>query len=359
MMPPVPMPPANGATANAPPGFVALDAGSVDDALANRWQGLALKGEAPVSRACTLNLLSYVENLADMAEVSAIVDRLAESHPIRAIGFSLDDSIPDGTVRTWIGDVCATHADRTHICSEDVALAAHSNGAARLTSSITSSLKRDVPAMLWWRGGSPFVSRLFRQVAPLIDKIIVDSVRFGDGAASLDTLRRLAEYRGGSLVVADLNWERTRAWRGTLAACFDDPAVLALLDDFDRVSIECTDEVDGPISGPSRALLLAGWIVNRRPQLGGRGSIVGRRGARGAEGSISSVTLSSSRTRAQLVVTWDVKADRLRGCANDGDGEEIRCLRFAADPQDDASLLARCIRSFDRDPLFDKVLRAE
>jgi glucose-6-phosphate dehydrogenase assembly protein OpcA len=351
--------PANGAATAAPPGFIALEGGDVDGALTSRWQTLALKGEAPVSRACTLNLLSYVEQLADMAEVAAVVDRLSEAHPIRAIGFSLDDSIPDGTVRTWVGDVCHDHTDAGHICSEDVALAAHPDGAARLASSITSSLKRDVPAMLWWRGGSPFVTRLFRQVAPLVSKVIVDSVRFGDGAASLDTLRRLAEYHGGSLAVSDFNWERTRAWRGTLAACFDDPAVLALLDDFDRVTIECTDKVDGPISGPSRALLLAGWIVNRRPQLGGRGSIVGRRGARGAEGSISSVTLSSSRTRAKLTVTWDVKADRLMGCANDGDGEEIRCLRFAADPQDDASLLERCIATFDHNPIFDQVLRAE
>jgi glucose-6-phosphate dehydrogenase assembly protein OpcA len=359
MIPMVPMPPANGATSSAPPGFVALDAGNVDDALANRWEALALNGEAPVSRACTLNLLSYVENLADMAEVSAIVDRLAESHPIRAIGFSLDDSIPDGMVRTWIGDVCETHADRAHICSEDVALAAHSNGAARIASSITSSLKRDVPAMLWWRGGSPFVTRLFRQVAPLVDKIIVDSVRFGDGAASLDTLRRLSEYRGGSAAVSDLNWERTRAWRATIAACFDDPAVLALIDDFDRCTIECTASVDGPIGGPSRALLFAGWLVNRRPALAGRGTIVGRRGAKGAEGSIASVTLLSSRSKASLAVTWDVKGNHLDGCATDAAGAEIRCLRFAADPQDDASLLERCIATFDRDRLFDEVLRAE
>jgi glucose-6-phosphate dehydrogenase assembly protein OpcA len=228
-----------------------------------------------------------------------------------------------------------------------------------LASAITSSLKRDVPAMLWWRGGSPFVVRLFRQVAPLASKIIVDSSRFGDGAASLDTLRRLAEYHGGRVAISDFNWERTRAWRATLAACFDDPAVLALLDDFDRCTIECTDKVDGPISGPSRALLLAGWIVNRRPQLAGRGSIVGRRGAKGADGSISRVTLSSSHSSASLSVMWDVKADRLVGCANDGSGTEIRCLRFAADPQDDASLLERCIASFDRNPIFDEVLRAE
>jgi len=359
MMPLVPMPPANGATATAPPGFVSLDGGDVDGALAARWQALASKGEAPVSRACTLNLLSYVENLADMAEVSAIVDRLAESHPIRAIGFSLDDSVPDGTVRTWVGDVCETHADRAHICSEDVALAAHSNGAARIASSITSSLKRDVPAMLWWRGGSPFVTRLFRQVAPLVDKIIVDSVRFGDGAASLDTLRRLAEYHGGSAAVSDLNWERTRAWRATIAACFDDPAVLALIDDFDRCTVECMSVIDGPIAGPSRALLFAGWLVNRRPALAGRGTIVGRHNAKGADGSIASVTLSSSRTRASLAVTWDVKANHLVGCAHDASGAEIRCLRFAADPQDDASLLERCIATFDRDPLFDEILRTE
>jgi glucose-6-phosphate dehydrogenase assembly protein OpcA len=349
----------NGAAVAVPAGFVAVDTGDVDAALATRWQTLALKGEAPASRACTLNLLTYVEQLSEMADASAIVDCVAVAHPIRAIAFSLDDSIPDGVVRTWIGGLCEEHEDSAHVCSEGVALAAHSNGAARMASAITSSLKRDVPAMLWWRGGSPFVVRLFKQVAPLASKIIVDSIRFGDGAASLDTLRRLAEYRGGSMAVADFNWERTRAWRATFAACFDDPAVLALLDDFDRCTIECAGKVDGPIAGPARALIFAGWIVKRRPQLAGRSSIVGRRGARGVDGAISAVTLSSSRTRSSLAVTWDVGANRLVGCATDGNGAEIRCLNFAADPQDDASLLERCIATFDRNPLFDEVLRAE
>lgn len=349
----------NGAASVVPAGFIAVAAGDVDAALASRWATLALKGEAPVSRACTLNLLTFVEQLSELVDVSAVVDEVATTHPIRAISFALDDSVPDGAVRTWVGGLCDDHEDSTHVCSEGVALAAHSNCALRMASAITSSLKRDVPAMLWWRGGSPFVLRLFKQIAPLASKIIVDSIRFGDGAASLDTLRRLAEYRNGSMVVSDFNWERTRAWRATVAACFDDPAVIALIDDFDHCTIECAGKVDGPIAGPARALLFAGWIVQRRPALAGRSSIVGRRGARGAEGSISAVTLSSSRSRATLTVTWDVAAHRLIGCATDGSGAQIRCLNFAADPQDDAGLLERCIATFDRNPLFDAVLRAE
>ena len=346
------------AAAPAPEGFVAVEVGDVEAMLTHQAQEIAAKSGMPASRASALNLLTYIEQLGEMAEVSAVVERLAATHPIRAIGFALDDHIPEGVVRTWVGGSCAGGQD-ARVCSEGIALAAHSNAAARIASAITSLLKRDLPVIMWWRGGSPFVVRLFKMLAPLATKIVVDSVRFGDGAASLDTLRRLAEYRDGKAAIADLNWERTRAWRATLAACCDDPSVLALVDGFDRCTIECAAASDGPIAGPARALLLAGWLVNRRPQLAGRSAIVGRHTTHAAAGSIAAITLSSSTSAASLAIEWDVDADQIVGTVRDTQGAEIRRLRFAADPQDDASMLDRCIGSFDHNPRFDAVLQAE
>lgn len=342
-----------------PAGFDPVEVAAVESVLDERWQQPSGAGGPDASRSCALNLITYVDDMRAAAETSAIVDRLAATHPIRSIGLTMDASVPEDQVRAWVASGCADAGESSTVCSERVVLLANADQAERLASAAIGLLSRDLPVAIWWNGGSPFSTRLFRLIAPLASKIVVDSKDFGDGAASLDTLRRLSEYRGGSAAIADLNWERTTAWRTTIAACCDDPAVAALLPEMDHCDIECASRVEGLIPPPARALLLAGWLVNCLPRMAGRGTICGESKSGGDLGAVTRLTLASSRSKAELEVAWDVKAGRITGRARDAGGAEVRRLSFAADPQEEAALLERCIGSLDRNRRFDAVLRAE
>jgi hypothetical protein len=343
----------------APNGFEPVEVSAVEAVLAKKWERPADSAVPAPSRSCAMNLITYLEDLHEAAAVSSVVARLAATHPIRSIGIAMDFAAPEDQVLAWVLSECSDAGSDASICSERIALLAHTDQAARLASTAIGLLSRDLPMVLWWHGGSPFSTRLFRLIAPLASKIVVDSKDFGDGAASLDTLRRLEEFRAGSTAVADLNWERTTAWRTTVAACSDDPIVAALIPDFDNCVIECAASADGIIPPSARALLLAGWVTTCLPRLAGHGSIVGVSGHAGDPGSVTRLKLGSSKSSAALDVMWDVEAGRIEGRAIDPRGAEVRRLSFAADPQEEAALLDRCIGSLDRDARFDAVLRAE
>ncbi|HLJ84751.1 MAG TPA: glucose-6-phosphate dehydrogenase assembly protein OpcA [Candidatus Eremiobacteraceae bacterium] len=349
----------DGSARPAPNGFEPVEVSAVESVLAKRWERPAGSATPAPSRSCAMNLVTYLEDLHDAPAISSVVAKLAATHPIRSIGIAMDFAAPEDQVLAWVLSQCSDAGEDSSVCSERIVLLAHTDQAARLASTAISLLSRDLPMVLWWNGGSPFSTRLFRLIAPLATKIVVDSKDFGDGAAALDTLRRLSEFHGGSTAVADLNWKRTTAWRETIAACCDDPVVTALIPDFDHCVIECSASADGVVPPPARALLLAGWITTCLPRLSGHGSIVGVTNHGGDLGSVTRLTFGSSKSSAALDVTWDVDAQRIEGRAFDARGAEVRRLAFAADPQEEAVLLDRCIGSLDRDARFDAVLRAE
>lgn len=328
----------------------------VESALAQRIEALS-RADKSISRACSLNLIVFVEDPADMRIVSGSVDKIASAHPIRVIQMMLDPRTPESDVRAWVRVECGDDISGSALCSEEIVLVANPDGAERLVSAANALLSADLPVALWWRGGSPFLSRLFKGIVPLADKIVVDSKRFGDGPAALDTLHRLNGLRGGRVALADMNWHRIATWRSTLSACFDDPAVLGLLPEVDRSEIVYSLGPGGKSAPKSaRSLLLAGWIVSRLPAIAGHGDISGKQSAWATFGSILGLTLRSSASRAGVSVIWESLDDGICATAFDPKGATLRRWRFSPDPEGEADLLQRCIDSVADDPLLDAAL---
>lgn len=346
----------DGAPAPELDGLKPVRVGDVEHELSVRADNAGRSGTPP-SRMCSLNLLVFVENPADTKVVSDFVDRISAAHPMRVVGMMLDARAAEAEVRAWVSLECGEEFAGRLLCSEQIALMANPNSAARLVSAVTALLSPDLPVALWWRGESPFLSRLFKGVAPLADKVVVDSKRFGDGPAALDTLHRLNGLRGGRIALADMNWQRIATWRATLSACFDDPAVFGLLPELDRSEIEFSTGPRKVAAPPSaRALLLAGWIISRLPTIAGHGDIEGKQSAWATPGSILGLRLRSSSSKATVSIAWKSAHEQIEASACDRAGTALRRWSFSPGPEDEADLLYRCIESLSGDPLLEAAL---
>jgi len=323
----------------------------------------AAAGESP-SRACTLNLVVYVERAAEVVRVAEAIHALEASHPMRVLLVTLDANAPDDRVQAWVDVECS---DCGRVCSEQIVLRGNPDASARVVSTVLALLVADLPVALWWRSDSPYLSRLFKGLAPLTDKIVVDSVRFGDGPAALDTLHRLAwsDRRPRSnghaarqrAPIADMNWYRIATWRSTLSACFDDPAVLAFLPSIDKSEIEFSLGPSGREAPPSaRSLLLAGWIVSRMPTIAGHGDLSGVRSGWATPGAIVALRLRSSKSRAGVSIEWKGDQAGIDATAFDARGAPMRRWRFEPDPEEEADLLYRCLDSMSPDPVLEAAL---
>lgn len=351
------MTPSDGAFAPSIDGLKQVRVSDIEGELAQRAQSADRSGVF-VSRACSLNLVAFVENLADVQTVFDMIDDIATAHPMRVLVTMVDQRVPEPDVHAWVSLECGDEVAGSLLCSEQIALAANPDSTARLVSSVSALLSADLPVALWWRAGSPFLNRLFKGLAPLADKVVVDSKLFGDGPAARDTLHRLNGLRNGRMALADMNWQRIATWRSTLSACFDDPAVLPLLQELDRSEIDFSMGAAPETSRPpsARSLLLAGWIVSRLPSIAGHGDIAGKPSAWASPGSIIGLRLRSSSSRAGVSIAWESPDAGICATAFDRDGRALRRWRFSPDPEGEAELLYRCVDSVAVDRLLDGAL---
>lgn len=338
-------------------GFSRVNIVDIESELAARVCDAAVTLERPLVRTFVLNLIVFIQDAAEWKMVAAIVNRMATAHPIRVIALMYDSAHAESDVSGFVKVECGNIIEGNRLASEEIALASHSDASARLASVVRSVLIPELPIALWWRGGPPFLNRLFKQVGPIADKIIVDSIRFGDGAAALDTLRRLSETSGNA-ALADMNWLRTTMWRDTLAASFDDPIALRMLPAMDRCEIDFAAP-SGAAQPSARSMLLAGWIIAKFPAIAGHGDIRPAPPSGAAPGAIVGLALRASRSKARAEIVWESAQNGLLATAFDDAGRELRRWRFRADPENEADLLELCVDSVARDVSFEEALRAD
>jgi glucose-6-phosphate dehydrogenase assembly protein OpcA len=337
-------------------GFALVKVEDAESTLTARWREIvATSPGTPTARSLTLNLVTYVDRPEASGEVSQILADISGTHSIRAVTVIEDATVEEESPQAFIRPGDGVDASNF---SEEVFVRVNPRASASATSAVLALLAADLPVYLWWRGDSPFGKPLFRMVAPLMKKIVVDSMRFGDTNAALDTLRRLTEHRAGHVAVADLNWKRIKPWRSAIAACFDDPAVLALLGTFDKCCIEFAADPDEPDAQHkvARATLIAGWLACCIPKLHGRvrPAPVAIAGAR--PGRIASLVFQTARSQAALTLTRQDNPRSIIAEAGDASGKRIRSWTFPATKLAEAELLHRSIDDPARDPMLEAAL---
>ena len=113
----------------------------------------------------------------------------------------------------------------------------------------------DLPLTLWWQGdfSGNWEPWLFTE----INRLVIDSSEWNDPLAQFDILQRSWQHPASEFSVNDLAWTRVLHLRMALAACFDDPAALALLPLVESMEITCS---------PGHSLagrMFAAWAAHR------------------------------------------------------------------------------------------------
>jgi glucose-6-phosphate dehydrogenase assembly protein OpcA len=199
----------------------------------------------------TLNLLVAPAEDVEPDALATQLAGLADRHPSRTIvvregpAARLDALVAiDCTIGSGAGS--AGHCHDTALLVADAERLAHAD-------SLVRPLRvGGLPTVLWLPGTR--AGRAQDPLATLADAIVLDS------AAASGAALPAAFARAAALDVArvrDVAWLRLRRWRRHVAARFDDPQALALLDRVERVELRsCAPQ-------QASALLLAGWIAAR------------------------------------------------------------------------------------------------
>lgn len=236
-----------------------VDATTIESQVGRLWTELVRPtGTTSATRTHLYNLVVYAGDRERAANLIHILDRLASSHPSRAIVLIANRS---GTTTTVDADVtvqCLAGAGGgAHLCHEQIVVTGHGRAADHLNSVVLPLISPELRTYLWWPGQPPFGQRTFHQLLSLSDQFVVDSGEFtspGDGLANLSLMCR---HSG----VNDFQWTRLTAWREVIAQFFDGSTWARYARSIRKISLHFGQ---GDAEHAAAALLLIlGWMANQ------------------------------------------------------------------------------------------------
>lgn len=199
----------------------------------------------------TLNLL--VAPAGDVApeELTSRLAAMADRHPSRTI-IVREHPAPRLDAHVAIDCTIGGRAGGSGHCHDLALLVADAERLAHADSLVRPLRVAGLPTVLWLPGAR--ASRAQDPLAALAHALVLDSGA-ACGAALPAAFARVASLAVER--VRDVAWLRLSRWRRHVAARFDDPEALRLLERVERVELRsCTPQ-------QASALLLAGWIAAR------------------------------------------------------------------------------------------------
>ena len=235
-----------------------MDVTWVERELASYWRKKT-DGADAVIRACSINLIVACTRPEDVLEATAIVVKLSEIHPARALivtpgyGTDLDASV-------------ATHAHEgpggRQVCCERVTLEIPAGRQRLVPQTLLQLLVEDLPVYTWWRHDLSIDDPLLDPLAKMSDRLIVYSSSAPDPRSGVGSILEAVTDHDHLRTIRDLTWVRLDGWREMIASFFDSPEAVADLGHVEVLSI-----VGGggttPAGVTASGAYVAGWLASR------------------------------------------------------------------------------------------------
>ncbi len=255
-----------GAAAPVSLGGQAADPAAIERELAELWRIEAelLKqlgeGEQALPRVLLQTLAVFAPSPALAQAARQVAIGINPRQPGRVIIMEVLDRAgqPDQSLEAWVTLHCPRPANgQQQVCGEQITLEAAPEALRSLPGAVLPLLLTNVPSFLWWQTGSPFGQPILKELAPAIDRLIVDSYTFAEPERSLaDVASAVADPRFHA-VISDLSWTRLAPWRYQTAQIFDAPALRPYLNQLEQVTVSYCEGT------PAMAWLFGGWLASR------------------------------------------------------------------------------------------------
>lgn len=252
-------------TSTVPPSGSWIDVGAIERELTALWQQASEDEDQGVIRSSILNLLVYVPHTSEAAAVDEMLTDITASHPSRAILMIVDLASVEARLEAQVTSRCTLPTGTSkQVCCEQVTVTAAGDAVAEVPSAVTPLLLADLPVYLWWRAVPSIKDKtLFRKLADISDRVIIDSALFNDPHGDLVSMAAVLYETPRWTAISDLNWARLTAWRALLAGFYDIADYRPLLNRLKQVTIRYGPSATDPDTIPARALLLGGWLASR------------------------------------------------------------------------------------------------
>jgi len=331
-----------------------LEVGEIERQVAELWRQAGSKDDA-VMRACTLNLVVPCE--AGDVSVPGAVAALSEHRPCRAIVVMADAASEEHALQGWVSAHCHPGAGGRQVCSEQITLDARGDAVELVPESVLQLFCGDLPVHTWWRRRKMEADVLFRSLARLSERFLVDTSAFEDPATSLSSLVALAADRSFRGHVADLAWTRLEPWREMVASAFDAPSTRPLLDRPVSLVVRAGGGSDKKDGITAAGAYLAGWIVSRLEWTPDPAAIRLERDPRFGGGEVGSLrfTAGAAAVASLIAERLGPQSDLVRVVVEmEGSCPLPRVLKLPR--RDEISLLCRATDRTGPDPVFEAAL---
>lgn len=329
------------------------------------------EGRGYALRTSFINLVIYANDAETAKSAGRTVASLSSQHPSRAIIVIARPEAEEHGMDTELSAHChVTPGLEQQVCCEEVTLTVKGPAAMHLHSVLAPLFIPDLPVYVWWIGVLPHDHHLFGELMGMADRFIVDSGRFTDSAYDLRQLHHLSS-RASRCALGDLNWQRLRPWRETIARHCCAPSLQPLKENVASVKISFAGREGG--ERVSQALLLSGWLArffdietegaeaadqsHVRLQQAGRGVSLHLLSAEQPQlvpGQIASVELACPAEGEVLTIERGADPLHLRVTISEPGGTMEDNLRI--EPADEGPMLDRELDALTHDPEYERVL---
>jgi glucose-6-phosphate dehydrogenase assembly protein OpcA len=242
----------------------AINVGAIERELTSLWQQASEHEDGGIMRASTLNLLVFVTSQTDAKTLDETLTEVTTGHPSRAILIVADRESSESGLSAQVTSRCTMPtAVSKQVCCEQVTLTAAGADVGEVPSAVAPLLIADLPVYLWWSTVPRITDKvIFRRLADLADRVIIDSADFNDPRSDMASMAAVLRETPRWTALSDLNWARLTAWRALVAGFYDVSEYRPLLAALNRVVIEYSPASAGD-GLSARALLLGGWLASR------------------------------------------------------------------------------------------------
>lgn len=244
--------------------FKPVDPSAIERELQALWRDQAEErkraapNDKPIGRTLLHTLVVFAPDAATAAQAQQAIGAISPHQPGRMILLTTQpDGQPDFKAAVRLNCAVPEGGHELVCCEQIVFTTSGTDAPRRLPGAVLPLLVTDVPSFVYWTRGNPFRSRILRDLAPVIDRLIIDSQTFSAPDLDLADVAAAVQDPRFHAIVSDLSWARLAPWRYQTAQIFDPANMRPYLKRVRRARVSYY------AGGPVLAWLFGGWLASR------------------------------------------------------------------------------------------------